>query len=215
MKKGVWNVENPLALSELFSEGIFQLPVPKEEILVASNNATDSQLETSVPKEDVSITKNEVSNSKEPVKNDAAFKNEEPVIQPSSFQPIPQPIPNLEKVYIINLIYEETEFNSKELVGNIIKAVKIPGFEMNAQTVKFVNVPKQTAAINNDILLATLNHYPQLRLIFYGLNSTKSTEFHQMKHSKALLLDMPSFMAQSVPQKKLNWEKIQVFFGMK
>ena len=193
MKKGVWNVENPLALSELFSEGIFRLPETDED----KQNAKDS------------IQDSEIDSVKTEFKKDLI--SDEPVVK----QPEISPLPNLEQVVIVNFIYEEADFNARELVGNIIKAVKIPGYEWNAQTVKFVNVPQQTAKINNDILLATLNHYPQLRLLFFGLNSSQTTEFHQLQHPKALVVDMPSFMAQSVAQKKLNWDKIQDFFGMK
>jgi len=194
MKKGVWNVENPLALSELFSEGIFQLTVPEEDIQNAKEALQDSEIDSveSEPKKDLT--------------------SDEPVVKQPEISAIP--LSKLDQVVILNFFYEETDFDAKELILSVMRVVKIPGFELNAQTVKFVNVPKQTATINNDILTATLNHYPQLRLIFWGLNSNQTTEFHQLQHPKALLVDMPSILSQTIAQKKLNWDKIRVFLGM-
>src|SRR5574343_204223 len=44
MKKGVWNVENPLALSELFSDGVFLVPISGDEGAM-NNESTSADLE--------------------------------------------------------------------------------------------------------------------------------------------------------------------------
>ena len=44
MKKGVWNVENPLALSELFSDGVFLVPISGNEGSMI-NESTSADLE--------------------------------------------------------------------------------------------------------------------------------------------------------------------------
>lgn len=199
MKKGVWNVENPLALSELFSDGIFLLPVSEEE---GAKPAVPS--ETAVLAETAEIAK--PAETTKPAEIISSVSNQETQTTVK--------LPKWEGVFIVNLIYEESQIDPVELVKKVIQFVRIPEVQLNGQTVKFIQLAQGTSSLTPEMLEQYLQHFTQLRIVFWVNNSAWESNFKQVNHPRILLVDMPSVMWSSEQNKQKGWTKIKSFFGM-
>ncbi len=199
MKKGVWNVENPLALSELFSDGIFLLPVSEEVGVKPAETA-----ETVNPAE-----------TTEAAETTATAKPAE-IKSPESKQATPNTVkfPKWEGVFIVNLIYEESQIDPVELVKKVMQFVRIPEVQLNGQTVKFIQLAQGASSLTPEMLEQYLQHFTQLRIVFWVNNSEWESNFKQVNHPRILLVDMPSVMWSSEQNKQKGWTKIKSFFGM-
>jgi len=242
MKKGVWNVENPLALSELFSDGVFLVPISGDV------GAVDSEL-TSAVSEPTQVTPNmpnsESSNtaplstsitSPESVNTaptaplstsntspeSAIITNSESSNTAPTAPPVPpksEPasiikLPKWEGVAIVNLIYEENQFEPMDVVKKIMQAVKIQGIEINGQTVKFITISKGSTSLTPEMLEQYIQHFAQVRVLFWIKNSSLEAVFQKLNHPRLLMVDMPSVMVSSDDKKRNNWSTIKAFFGM-
>ncbi len=221
MKKGVWNVENPLALSELFSDGIFLLPVSRD-IGAVKIESTSTDSEPNLQSENTSKTaSNSLPNSNSTISDSVVIANSESSNNPSTALPImpksdPTTIklPKWEGVAIVNLIYEENQFEPMNVIKKIMQAVKIPGVAINGQTVKFISISKGSTSLTTELLERYIQHFSQVRIVFWIKNSSLENAFQMLNHPRILMVDMPSVMVSSEEKKRGNWSAIKTFFGM-
>ncbi len=247
MKKGVWNVENPLALSELFSDGVFLVPISGDEGAV-NNESTSADLElqqkTSEKSNDINAeipistvnnkpesqeisqlgSKNiDAPNSKEANPTFSINPNTESsnaipnTPNDGSLNPAPSvnvKLPKWEGVYIVNLIYEENQFEPMDVVKKIMQAVRIPNVEINGQTVKFIPISKGSTSLTPELLELYIQHFTQVRILFWIKTSSLESSFQRLNHPRILMVDMPSVMVSSDDKKRSNWSTIKTFFGM-
>lgn len=274
MKKGVWNVENPLALSELFSDGVFLVPISGDEGAVNTesasaepesqqitseksndinaeipnsilNNKPESQEISQLGSKNTAVLNSNEANSPPPINPvtqssntapNTEYSNSVPVTQSSNTVPNtessnaipnapnegtlnPAPpvnvkLPNWEGVYIVNLIYEENQFEPMDVIKKIMQAVRIPNVEINGQTVKFIPISKGSTSLTPELLEQYLQHFTQVRILFWIKNSRLESNFLQLNHPRILMVDMPSVMVSSDDKKRNNWSTIKTFFGM-
>jgi hypothetical protein len=244
MKKGVWNVENPLALSELFSDGIFLLPVSgdvgavdselisavSEPTLVAANIPNTESLNTAPLNTSNTNPESAVIPSTESLNSaplNTSNTNPESAVIPNtessnSAPPVPEKseptstlkLPKWEGVAIVNLINEENQFEPMDVIKKTMQALKIPGVEINGQTVKFITISKGSTSLTPEMLEKYAQHFTQVRIIFWIKNSSLESSFQKLNHPRILMVDMPSIMVSSDDKKRNNWSTIKAFFGM-
>ncbi len=246
MKKGVWNVENPLALSELFSDGVFLVPISGDEGAM-NNESTSADLElqqkTSEKSNDINAEIPISTVNNKPESQEISQLGSKNIDAPNSKETNPTPsIPNTESsnaipntpnegalnpapsvnvklpkwegVYIVNLIYEENQFEPMDVVKKIMQAIRIPNVEINGQTVKFIPISKGSTSLTPELLELYIQHFTQVRILFWIKTSSLESSFQRLNHPRILMVDMPSVMVSSDDKKRSNWSTIKTFFGM-
>lgn len=105
---------------------------------------------------------------------------------------------------VLNLVFEDTDFDYASVVSNSMKAL---GFENNFEVLSYTNFSDLTS---NGPDVTCQSEF----LVFWGSQSTnkKVAELSELK-VKRLNVDMPSVLVSSKESKQKNWMALKTFFG--
>ena len=105
---------------------------------------------------------------------------------------------------VLNLVFEDTDFDYTSVVGNSMKSL---GFDGNFEVVSIEMINDK---INPSINLISQSEF----LVFWG-NQSKNIEVGKLPQLKLkrLNIDMPSILVSSKENKLKNWTALKTFFG--
>ncbi len=105
---------------------------------------------------------------------------------------------------VLNIVFEDTDFDYTSVVGNSMKSL---GFDGNFEVVSFEMINDK---INPSINLIIQSEF----LVFWG-NQSKNIEVGKLPQLKLkrLNIDMPSILVSTKENKLKNWTALKTFFG--